>query len=91
MQYGTSYKNAVEMAVEDFNAAGGIDGQPVELEVYDDKGDQKEAINVANIVIGNPDVFAVIGSYGSSVSMAAAPVYQEARMPMISPNTSHPD
>lgn len=91
MQYGTSYRNGAQMAVDDFNAAGGLNGKEVTLAVYDDKGDQKEAINVANIIIENNDVFAVIGSYGSSVSMAAAPVYQEAGMPMISPNTSHPD
>ncbi len=91
MQYGTSYKNAIEMAVADFNAAGGLNGQDVKFEVYDDKGDQKEGINVANMIISNEDVFAVIGSYGSSVSMAAAPVYQEGAVPMLSPNTSHPD
>lgn len=91
MQYGTSYKNAMEMAVADFNAAGGLNGEDVVLKVYDDKGDQKEGINVANIIIEDADTFAVVGSYGSSVSMAAAPVYQEAGMPMISPNTSHPD
>ena len=91
MQYGTSYRNAIEMAVADFNAAGGLNGQDVQFEVYDDKGDQKEGINVANMIISNDDVFSVIGSYGSSVSMAAAPVYQEASIPMISPNTSHPD
>lgn len=91
MQYGTSYRNAIELAVEDFNAAGGLNGEPVVLKVFDDKGDQKEAINIANNVIENKDIFTVIGSYGSSVSMAAAPVYQDAQMPMISPNTSHPD
>lgn len=90
-QYGISYRNGVQMAIEDFNAAGGIKGGEVKLEVYDDKGDQKEGINIANIIIEKPDVFAVIGSYGSNVSMAAGPVYQEAGMPMISPNTSHPD
>lgn len=91
MQYGISYKNALEMAVEDFNAAGGLGGEDVVLEINDDKGDQKEAINLANKIIEEKDVFAVVGSFGSSVSMAAAPVYQKASMPMVSPNTSHPD
>ncbi|UWP60817.1 ABC transporter substrate-binding protein [Ruminococcus gauvreauii] len=91
MQYGISYQNALKMAVEDFNAAGGLNGEDVILEINDDKGDQKEAINLANKIIEEDDVFAVVGSFGSSVSMAAAPVYQKASMPMISPNTSHPD
>ncbi len=79
------------MAVNDFNEAGGLDGEDVILEINDDKGDQKEAINLANKIIEEEDVFAVVGSYGSSVSMAAAPVYQKAAMPLVSPNTSHPD
>lgn len=88
MQYGISYQNALKMAVDDFNAAGGLNGEDVILEINDDKGDQKEAINLANKIVEEKDVFAVVGSFGSSVSMAAAPVYQRASMPMVSPNTS---
>lgn len=91
MQYGISYENALKLAVKDFNAAGGLNGKDVELVVYDDKGDQTEAINVANKIIEDPDVFAVVGSFGSAVSMAVAPVYEEAGMPFLSPNTSHVD
>lgn len=90
-QYGDAYKNAVTMAVDDFNAAGGINGKKVTLKIYDDKSDQKEAINVANIIVSDKDVFATIGSFGSSVSMAAAPTYEKASMPFFSPNSSHPD
>ena len=91
MQYGISYENALKLAVADFNEAGGLNGTQVELVVYDDKGDQTEAINVANKICEDPDVFAVVGSFGSSVSMAVAPVYEEAGIPFLSPNTSHVD
>jgi branched-chain amino acid transport system substrate-binding protein len=91
MQYGISYRNALQMAVADFNRAGGLNGVDVVLEINDDKGDQREAINLANRIIEDPKVFAVVGSFGSSVSMASAPVYQRAGLPMVSPNTSHPD
>lgn len=91
MQYGISYKNALQMAVDDFNAAGGLNGQEIELVIHDDKGDQTEAINVAYKVIDDPDVFAVVGSFGSAVSMAIAPVFEEAGIPFLSPNTSHVD
>ncbi|MGI6175525.1 MAG: ABC transporter substrate-binding protein [Christensenellales bacterium] len=94
MQYGVSYKNAITMAVDEFNAAGGLDGEGkvlVEVEFHDDKSDQKEAINLASKIVEDPKVFAVIGSFGSAISMAAAPTYQDAGMPMISPNTSHPE
>jgi branched-chain amino acid transport system substrate-binding protein len=91
MQYGVSYRNAIQLAVADFNKAGGLNGVDVALEINDDKGDQREAINLANRIIEDPKVFAVVGSFGSSVSMASAPVYQRAGLPMVSPNTSHPD
>ena len=54
MQYGISYENALKMAVDDFNAAGGLNGQQIELVIHDDKGDQTEAINVAYKVIDDP-------------------------------------
>ena len=41
MQYGISYQNALKMAVEDFNAAGGLNGEDVILEINDDKGGSK--------------------------------------------------
>jgi branched-chain amino acid transport system substrate-binding protein len=91
MQYGLSYRNAIQMAVSDFNKAGGLNGVDVTLEINDDKGEQREAINLANRIIEDPKAFAVVGSFGSSVSMASAPVYQRAGLPMVSPNTSHPD
>lgn len=91
MQYGISYENALKMAVDDFNAAGGLNGQQIELVIHDDKGDQTEAINVAYKVIDDPDVFAVVGSFGSAVSMAIAPIFEEAGIPFLSPNTSHVD
>lgn len=91
MQYGISYRNAINMAVDEFNEAGGLDGNPVKVAFYDDKGDQKEALNAANLIASDDSVFTVIGSFGSSLSMAIAPVFEEAQIPLLSPNTSHPD
>ena len=90
-QYGITYQTACEIYIEQCNAEGGINGHPVELVVYDDKGDAKEALNVANLIASDPTILAVIGSQASSPSLAAAPVFQEAGIPMISPQASHPD
>lgn len=89
-QYGISYRNAIQLAVDDFNARGGLNGKPVELLICDDAGVQAEAINMADLICENKDVFACIGSYGSSTSLVMAPIFQEAQIPFISPNTSHP-
>lgn len=89
-QYGLSYRNAIELAVDDFNERGGLNGSNVELLICDDAGSQAEAINMADLIVENKDVFTCIGSYGSSTSLVMAPIFQEAQIPFISPNTSHP-
>lgn len=91
-QYGIDMRDMAQMAVDEFNAAGGFgDGQKIQLAIYDDKGDANEGINVANLIAENEDVFAVVASFGSTVSMAQAPVFEQAQLPMLSPNTSHID
>ena len=90
-QYGLAYQMACEYLVEKTNANGGINGAMVELEVYDDKQDPTETLNTANLLVEDKDLLGVVGSQTSGCSMAAAPVYEEAGIPMISPNGSHKD
>ena len=91
MQYGIAYKTAITMFVEQFNEAGGLNGVEVEVEFYDDKGDQKESINCANMVVDDDQVFGCIGSFGSALSMAIVPVFDEAGITIICPDVSNPD
>ena len=44
-QYGIPIRNAFQMAVEEINAAGGVNGRPLELVVEDEQGKKEEAIN----------------------------------------------
>lgn len=90
-QYGLAYKRAVELLVEQVNAEGGINGGKVTVEFYDDKNDATEAVTVANNVIGQKDILGCIGSQTSTPSMAIAPLFQEAGIPLVSPNASHVD
>lgn len=91
MQYGTAQQNALKMLVDKTNANGGLAGKQVEIVFYDDKGDTKETVNLANKIISDPDIFAVIGSFTSSCSMAAAPIFEKAGMLQFAPSASHPD
>lgn len=61
------------------------------IEIMDDKGDPKEAVNVANLIVSDPTVIAGMGSFSSSCAMAAAPVFEEADLLLFSPNASHTD
>lgn len=88
---GTSALNGAELAVEQANAEGGIDGRPVELVVYDDQAEPKQAVPIATKLIEQDQVkVAVSGSY-SAPTRAAAGVFQEAGIPYISAYAVHPD
>ena len=88
---GVSAKVAAELAIERINATGGILGQKAELVMYDDQAKTEEAVFTANKLVGQDGVkFAVSGSYSAS-GRAAAPIFQNAKMPFISAYGVHPD
>lgn len=88
---GKSAKQGAELAVQQANAAGGINGKKIELVSYDDEGKPENAIPVANKLIGQDKVVvAVSGSY-SGPTRAAAAVFQRAGMPYLSAYAIHPD
>lgn len=88
---GQSARIGAELAVEQANAAGGIDGRTVELIVYDDQAAPKEAVPVATKLIEQDGVkVAVSGSY-SGPTRAAAGIFQSAGIPYISAYAVHPD
>lgn len=78
---GTSQKEGVDLAVKEINAAGGINGRPIEIVSYDDENDATTAVSVVNKLINSDEVCAVIGSVNSSVTLAAMEVTQDAGMP----------
>ena len=90
-QYGLTYQATINALCEQVNSEGGINGREVVVEVFDDKNDPKEALNVANLIVSDPEIVAVIGSQSSSPTLAAAPVFEEAGIPMITPQASHAD
>jgi branched-chain amino acid transport system substrate-binding protein len=69
---GKGFENAVKLLVEQTNAAGGINGQQVELIVEDDKGDPQESSLVADRMVSNK-VAAVIGAYNSTATERPPP------------------
>ncbi|MGH6948925.1 MAG: ABC transporter substrate-binding protein, partial [Kiloniellales bacterium] len=88
---GQSALLGAELAIDQANAEGGVDGQPLELVVYDDQAAGKEAVPVANKLIQQDQVsIAVSGSYSGS-TRAAADIFQAAGVPYISAYAIHPD
>ena len=88
---GNSARIGAELAVEQANAAGGVDGREIELVVYDDQAKPDQAVPIANKLIGRDGVkIGISGSY-SGATRAAATVFQNAGIPYISAYAVHPD
>jgi branched-chain amino acid transport system substrate-binding protein len=88
--FGQSTKNGVEMAADEINKAGGINGRTVQIITEDDQGEPNKAATVVTKLINQDKVQAVLGEVASSNSLAAAPKAQEAKVPMISPSSTNP-
>ena len=86
-------RRAAELAVKEINARGGVRGRPLALRIMDDSGRPDLAIRIAQQLVDDPAVVAVIGHLNSSAALAAGRIYGEARRPvvMISPSASSPD
>src|SRR5215213_11018716 len=88
--FGQSTRNGSQMAADEINAAGGINGRQVQLIHEDDQGEPGKAATVTAKLINQDQVRALIGEVASSNSIAAAPNAQEAKVPMISPSSTNP-
>ncbi len=88
--FGQSTKNGIQLAFDEINAAGGVDGKKLEMLFEDDQGTPEKAKTVISKLINQDKVIAVLGEVASSNSLAAAPVAQEAKVPMISPSSTNP-
>lgn len=88
--FGQSTKNGIQLAADEINAQGGINGRKVELIVEDDQGKPEQAKTVATKLITQDKVHALLGEVASTNSLAAAPVSQENKIPMITPSSTNP-
>lgn len=87
--FGAQMRAGAEQAVADVNAAGGVLGQMLKLEVGDDACDAKQAVAVANQMATKGVVF-VAGHFCSSTSIPASKVYAEEGIIQISPASTNP-
>jgi branched-chain amino acid transport system substrate-binding protein len=93
--FGVESNAGVSFAVEQLNAAGGIEvgGKKfkVEVDTQDDQSKPDEAKTVAVKFASDPKLVAVIGEVASTRSLNAAPEFQRAGIPMVSPSSTNPD
>jgi branched-chain amino acid transport system substrate-binding protein len=87
---GQGLKRACALALEDAIAQGKFPGMKVEMVPFDDRSDPREAVSVANRIVSDPSMVAVVGHFNSGCSIPASQVYARAHLPMISPAASNP-
>jgi branched-chain amino acid transport system substrate-binding protein len=88
---GASARQAVELALKEVNAAGGLLERPVEMIVYDDRLNPQEAVAIAHKLIEKDQVVGVVSGAFSGPSRVTAPLFARARVPMVAGYAVHPD
>lgn len=88
--FGQSTHNGIMMAMDEVNAAGGVKGRMIKVLTEDDQSKAEEAANAVSKLISQNNVVALLGEVASSNSLAAAPIAQSNKVPMISPSSTNP-
>jgi branched-chain amino acid transport system substrate-binding protein len=88
--FGISTRDGSQMALDEVNGAGGVLGQKIKLLVEDDQSKPEEASTVVTKLINQNHVVAMLGHVASSHSLAAAPICQANKVPMITPSSTNP-
>ncbi len=89
--YGDASVQGIELAVEEINAAGGIDGKPIEIIKYDTKSEPAEATTLATKLMTQDDVITVIGPATSGSFKATIPVANQNHVPVVSGSATAED
>ena len=89
--YGQNAHKGTLLAIEEVNAAGGILGRKLELLTEDDQSKPGEAATIAKKFISRDKVVAILGEITSGRTLEAAPVAQNAKIPLISPGATAPE
>jgi branched-chain amino acid transport system substrate-binding protein len=81
---GDPEKKTLELYVDEINAKGGVNGQKLQLIIYDDGGDANAARTFATRLIEDDKVVAMVGGTTTGATLAMVPVFEEAQTPFIS-------
>ena len=88
--YGESVRNSFLIAVEEANAKGGVAGMKITYVIQDDRNDATEAANVANLLVNQHRVKAIVGAVTSKATIPVSDVIQAAKIPTLTPTATNP-
>ena len=88
--FGVATRKGILLAVEELNAKGGVLGRPLEYLVEDIQSKQGESATAVKKLISREKVVTVIGANSSANSLEAAPICQNAEIPMMAISSTNP-
>lgn len=89
--YGQSIAEGVDLAVEEINNSGGVDGKKIEIVKVDNKSDNAEAASVATRLTSQEKVLAIIGAATSGNTLAQAQIANDTKTVLLSPSGTAPN
>lgn len=87
--FGKSTKNGIELAVEQYNNAGGINGKKIKLVIQDDENKPESGVAALQKLVDENHVVGVLGSVASKVTLAMAPVATQYKIPMVTGSSTN--
>jgi branched-chain amino acid transport system substrate-binding protein len=90
-QYGAQWKEGFDQALDEINAAGGVDGRKLVYRFEDSQSDPRQSIAIAQKFVSDPSIVMELGDFSSTASMAASPIYQREGLVQFGFTNSHPD
>ena len=89
--FGQSADAGIRLAVEEINAAGGVNGKKITIITEDDQSKTEDATKAVQKLINRDKVVALLGEVASSRSKAGGPIAQQNKIPMITPASTNED
>lgn len=87
--FGSQVDNGVRLALDEINNSGGLLGKKVEVVTEDTQSNSQAAISAVEKLIGKDKVIALLGEVASARSIAAAPIAEREKIPMITPASTN--
>lgn len=90
-QYGAQWKQGFDLALDEIQAAGGINGRKLAYRFEDSQSDPRQSVAIAQKFVSDPSIVMELGDFSSPASMAASPIYQRGGLVQFGFTNSHPD
>ena len=88
---GKSAVTSIQLAAKTINKNGGLLGKRIDLKIYDDQADPKQAVGFVRRLVEQDHASFVIGGSYSGATLAAAPILNKNRVPMMAAYAVAPD